>query len=197
MASRKRIVRDRSYGLSMDEPKRVEPPKAQPDEVEMLLYALDRTRRTFEWKCGDLDEDGLRRTLPPSTITLAGLLKHLALVEDHYTSVALVGQPLGAPWNGVEAAEWPDWEWRSANDDAAQDLYALWREAVGRSQRAVAQMLETGGLSQLTKLTENDETLNLRRVLVDLHEEYARHLGHADLLRESIDGRVGEDAPRN
>ena len=180
----------------MDEGQRVEPPKANPDEAEMLLYALDRSRRTFAWKCADLSAVELRRTLAPSTMTLGGLLKHLALVEDHYTSVAITGEPLPALWDGVDASEWPDWEWRSAADDEPADLYALWRGAVERSRRAVARLLESGDLGQATKLTESGEALNLRRVLVDLHEEYARHLGHADLLREAVDGRIGEDAPR-
>jgi hypothetical protein len=181
----------------MDEGHGVVPPKPDPGEVEMLLYALDRTRRTFAWKCGDLEEVGLRQRLGPSTVTLGGLLKHLALIEDHYTSVALTGEPLGVPWRDVDAGEWPDWEWRSAADDSPSELYALWNGAVTRSRDAVARLLESGDLSQPTKLTESGEALNLRRVLVDLHEEYARHLGHADLLRESIDGLVGEDAPRS
>lgn len=174
-----------------------EPPMPSPSEPEMLLYALDRTRRTFAWKCGGLDEAGLRRALPPSTMTLGGLLKHLALVEDHYTATALTGEPMGEPWDGVDVTEWPDWEWRSAARDSATDLYALWDRAVDRSRRAVAQLLATGGLDQPTKLMAAEGSpLNLRRVLVDLHEEYARHVGHADLLREAIDGLVGEDAPR-
>ncbi|HEX7167877.1 MAG TPA: DinB family protein [Acidimicrobiales bacterium] len=181
----------------MNEPHPVEPPMPNPNEVEMLLYGLDRTRRTLHWKCGGLDAAGLGRALAPSTLTLGGLLKHLALVEDHYTAVALTGEPMGEPWDGVDASEWPDWEWRSAAHDAPAELYALWDDAVARSRRAVAQLLETGGLDQPTKLTTDDgRPLNLRRVLVDLHEEYARHVGHADLLREAIDGLVGEDAPR-
>ena len=162
----------------------------------MLLYALDRTRRTLAWKCGALDEDGLRRTLPPSPMTLGGLLKHLALVEDHYTALALTGEAMGEPWDRVDPGEWPDWEWRSAAGDAPSELYALWDRAVDRSRRAVARLLENGGLDQPTKLTTDDgRPLNLRRVLVDLHEEYARHVGHADLLREAVDGLVGENAP--
>jgi hypothetical protein len=180
----------------MNEAQPVAPPKTNPDEVEMLLYGLDRTRRTFAWKCGGLDVVELRQALPPSTMTLGGLLKHLALVEDHYTSVALIGEPLGPPWDGVDASEWPDWEWRSAMSDEPADLYALWHGSVERSRSAVTRLLQTGDLGQPTNLRESGDALNLRRVLVDLHEEYARHLGHADLLRESIDGLVGEDAPR-
>lgn len=162
----------------------------------MVLYGLDRTRRTFAWKCGGLDEGALGQTLPPSSMTLGGLLKHLALVETHYTAVAFTGEAMGEPWDSVDASEWPDWEWRSAAHDAPAALYELWQGAVDRSRRAVAQLLGAGGLDQPTKLTDDGQPMNVRRILVDLHEEYARHLGHADLLREAIDGLVGEDAPR-
>ena len=129
----------------------------------MLLFGLDRSRATFAWKCGGLDAAGLNKRLPPSTMTLGGLLKHLALIEDFYTTRDVTGQPMGPPWR----------------------------------QAAWAAALAQGGLDQPTKFTpESGEGRNLRRVLVDLHEEYARHVGHADLLREAIDGLVGEDPPQ-
>jgi hypothetical protein len=180
----------------MDEAKDVEHPPTSPGEVEMLLYALERSRRTFAWKCGGLDAAGLRQTHPPSTMTLGGLLKHLALVEDHYTAVAFTGEAIGQPWDGVDPSEWPDWEWRSAAHDTPDDLYRLWNQAVDRSRRAVATLLAHGGLDQPSKLTnKGGELMNVRRVLVDLHEEYARHVGHADLFRQRVDGLVGEDPP--
>ena len=167
-------------------------------ETELLLFALDRTRATFAWKTGGLDTEALAaRTCPPSTMTIGGLVKHFALVEDHYTAVAFTGGPMAEPWRSVDPAEWPDWEWRSAADDTPEELYAVWRAATQRSRDAVSALLARGGLDQPTSLTTPDgSTPNLRRVLVDLHEEYARHLGHADLLREAVDGLVGEDPPR-
>ena len=76
-------------------------------------------------------------------------------------------------------------------------LYALWRGAVQRSRTAWAAVLAEGGLDQPSKyVTETGESPNLRRDLVDLHDEYARHVGHADLLREAVDGLVGEDPPQ-
>ncbi len=86
--------------------------------------------------------------------------------------------------------------WRTAADDSAADLYATWCAAVERSRAAVADALVNGGADQLTKLVFDGQSPNLRRMLVDLHDEYARHVGHADLLREAIDGLVGEDPPR-
>src|SRR5215469_9047476 len=171
-------------------------PSATADEAEMLLFGLDRSRATFAWKCGGLDAAGLNKRLPPSTMTLGGLLKHLALVEDFYATRDVTGQPMGPPWRQADFDADPDWEWHTAGSDTPEALYELWRGAVGRSRAAWATALAQGGLDQPTKFTpESGEGRNLRRVLVDLHEEYARHVGHADLLREAIDGLVGEDPP--
>ena len=172
-------------------------PPANAGEAELLLYALDRSRRHLRWKCADLDADALRRTHPPSTITLGGLLKHLALVEAQYTALAFTGEPMGEPWDSVDPSEWPGWEWRSALGDEPHQLRALWERAVAKSRDAVAGLLAQGTLDQPSRLTTaSGEAVNVRRVLVDLHEEYARHVGHADLLREAVDGLVGED-PRH
>jgi uncharacterized damage-inducible protein DinB len=172
-------------------------PSRTAGEVEMLLYSLDRARAQFAWKCGDLDAEGLRREHPPTTMTLGGLLKHLALVEDTYTANDLTGEPIGAPWRDVDFDADPEWEWRTAADDSPADLYGLWRAAVARSRAAWSAALASGGLDQLSKRTPDaGGSPNLRRILVDLADEYARHVGHADLLREPVDGRVGEDPPR-
>lgn len=167
-----------------------------PDEVAALLGALDRNRRTFAWKTGGLDHGAMNRTLAPSTLTLAGLVKHLALVEDHYFTHQLLGQDYPDVWRPLGGPDAEDWEWTSAADDSPEELRTLWLEAVARSQAAVDQVLAEHGLGALVQVSDWDERQNLRRTLVDLIEEYARHTGHADLLRESIDGLVGEDAPR-
>lgn len=173
-----------------------EPPMTA-GEVEMLLFALDRSRATIAWKCGGLDAAGLRTPHPPSAMTLGGVLKHLAFVEDNYTSTDFTGQPLGPPWDADDARTDRDWVWRSAADDSPDELYGLWRGAVERSRAAMARAFADGGLDQRSKLTlSSGESPNLRRVLVDLHDEYARHVGHADLLREAVDGVVGEDPPQ-
>lgn len=161
--------------------------------MESLLGALDRIRRTFAWKCGGLDAAGMGATLGPSTITLGGLLKHLSWLEAHYFSLSLLGREPGPPWNTVDWDAEPDWEWRSAADDSPEELMTLWRSAVARSQEAVDEALADGGLDRRVEWTEWTEKQSLRRVLIDMNEEYARHTGHADLIRESIDGLVGED----
>jgi Protein of unknown function (DUF664) len=172
-------------------------PSMTAGEVEMLRFALDRARAQFAWKCGGLDAAGLSRPHPPSAMTLGGLLKHLALVEDQRTAVFLTGEPMGPPWDAVDFEADPDWAWRSAADDSPAELYRLWHEAVERSRAATARVLADGGLDQPSKFTTpSGEHPNLRRVLVDQIEEYIRHTGHADLLREAVDGLVGEDPPQ-
>ena len=165
------------------------------NEVDTLLGALERIRRTFAWKCTGLDADAMRRTLGPSTVTLGGLLKHMALVEKHWFTISLHGRRPGDPWESVDWDGEADWEWRSAADDSPEYLEALWREACDSSRAAVAEALAAGGLDFLAVGSDWDVRPSLRRMLVDMVEEYARHTGHADLIRESIDGLVGEDAP--
>jgi hypothetical protein len=117
-------------------------------------------------------------------------------VEEEYFSRWLLGVELGPPWSAVDWDAEPDWEWRSAADDSPEELYALWERAVARSRAAVRQALAEGGPGYLAAFTTSrGEQPSLRRLLVDLIEEYARHVGHADLIRESVDGRVGEDPP--
>lgn len=163
-------------------------------EAEVLLAVLDRNRRTFAWKAFGPDAEGMRRRLAPSTMTLGGLAKHLALVEDHYFTHLLLGRPYPDVW--APLADDPDWDWHSAADDSPEEIRALWEAAVARSHAAVDEALADGGLDRLLDLSPDEgEPHNLRRTVVDLIEEYARHTGHADLIRESIDGLVGEGEP--
>jgi hypothetical protein len=178
------------------EQSRPEPPLAG-DETATLLGSLERQRATLAWKCGGLDAAGLRATVGVSSITLGGLLKHLALVEDHYFSQKLLGRDPGPPWDTADWDADPDWEWHSAAGDTPEQLDTLWQDAVARSRSAVAEALADGGLDRLATGIANarGEPPSLRRVLIDLIEEYARHVGHADLIRESVDGLTGEDPP--
>ncbi|MGJ5753824.1 uncharacterized protein DUF664 [Streptomyces puniciscabiei] len=172
-----------------------EPPVAG-TEIDTLLGSLERQRRTLAWKCADLDATALAATLPPSSVTLGGLLKHLALVEDEYFTARLLGEELPAPWAGVDWDAEPDWEWRSAAEDTPEELYALWRASVARSRAHIRRAVAEGGAGCLVAYTSRrGERPSLRRFLVDMIEEYARHVGQADLIRESLDGRVSEDPP--
>ncbi|MGZ4600066.1 MAG: mycothiol transferase [Oryzihumus sp.] len=172
-----------------------EPPIAGTD-VEQLLGALDRLRWTFRWKADGLDAAGLQARIGASTLTLGGLLKHLAACEDYMFTTKMRGEPIGAPWdaNGWDGSN--DWEFASAADDSPAELYALWDGAVERSRARVAAALAEGGLDQPVHASSPDgQHASLRRLVCDMVEEYGRHTGHADLLREAVDGRVGEDPP--
>ena len=175
-----------------DEQGRPEPPAAG-DEIETLLGFLEFQRATLAWKCSGLDAAGLNATVGASSMTLGGLLKHLAYVEDDWFSHALHGRAKAAPWDTVDWAADRDWDWHSAADDTPEELVALWRDAVSRSRSSVASALEDGGLDRLAHRTAPDgEAPSLRWIVVHMIEEYARHNGHADLLRESVDGLTGE-----
>lgn len=164
-------------------------------EVEHLLGALDRLRATFRWKADGLDAAGLQVRVGASTLSLGGLLKHLAVVEDHMFTTKLSGDPIGEPW---QSADWDgdDWEFASAAVDTPDRLYAYWDDAVQRSRTRLAAALSDGGLDRRVHVTGPDGgPVSVRRLVCDLIEEYGRHTGHADLLREAVDGRVGEDPP--
>lgn len=173
----------------------VDPPLAG-DEAAALVGSLERQRAIFAWKCGGLDAAGLRATVGVSTMTLGGLLKHVALVEDtHFTRLVLAEGP-GAPWDAVDWDAEPDWDWRTAAEDTPEQLMALWRAAAARSRDLVAGTLAESGPGGLGRhVTSTGQSPNLRRILLDMIEEYARHIGHADLIRESVDGLTGEDPP--
>lgn len=165
------------------------------DENETLLGILDRTRSVLAWKTGGLDAPGLSATVGRSTVTLGGLLKHLAFVEDYYFSTKLFGCNPGLPWNAVDWDANPDWEWHSAADDSPDELYALWQAAVARSRASLREALDNGDMGQLVDISDDGRRSNLRRLVLDMIDEYARHNGQADLIRESVDGLVGEDPP--
>jgi uncharacterized damage-inducible protein DinB len=176
----------------VDEQGRPEPPLAA-GETATLLGFLDFQRATLAWKCGGLDATGLRVTIGVSSMTLGGMLKHLALVEDDWFSRWLPGQDSQPPWDTVDWKADRDWDWHSAADDTPSQLFELWRGAVDRSRVQVAQALADGGLDTLARRTWPDgRAPSLRWIVVHMIEEYARHNGHADLIRESIDGLVGE-----
>jgi hypothetical protein len=172
-----------------------EPPLAG-TEAEHLVGALDRLRTTFRWKADGLDAAGLRTRIGASSLTLGSLLKHLARAEDEMFSVKLSGTPYGAPWDTAPWDTDPDWDFTSAAEDTPEELYALWDGAVARSRATLDAALADGGLDQLVHLSWPDgRRASLRRLVCDLIEEYGRHTGHADLLREAVDGLVGEDPP--
>jgi hypothetical protein len=175
-----------------------EPPLAG-SEIEHLLGALNRQRWTFRWKADGLDTAGLELRVGSSALTLGGLLKHLAAVEELASSWQLAGEEPDWPtdpgrWRTPEGWE----ETLDAQGATPAELYALYDSAVEQARARFAAALDRGGLDQdVHSSAPNGQHANLRRLLFDKLEEYARHTGHADLLREAVDGRVGEDPPND
>lgn len=173
-----------------------EPPLAG-TETEHLIGSLERLRATFRWKADGLGADGLAVRIGASTLTLGGLLKHLAACEDVMFTGKLSGSPPGEPWESLGWDPLGDWAFTfDTTGHTPEDLYALWDGAVERSRERLGAALEHGGLDRPVYLEwPGRGHLSLRRLVFDLVEEYGRHTGHADLLREAVDGRVGEDPP--
>ncbi|WP_193106366.1 DinB family protein [Brachybacterium sp. FME24] len=171
---------------------RPEPPLAA-DEVATLVGFLEYQRATIAWKCSGLENLELNMTVGPSTMTLGGLLKHLAYYEDHWFSHHLRGNPRKTIWDAVNWDAEPDWEWTSAAEDSPETLRALWSDAVSQSRCMLGEALAEGGLGVLAGRGLPDGRVPTARwILVHMIEEYARHNGHADLIRESVDGLIGE-----
>jgi uncharacterized damage-inducible protein DinB len=158
-----------------------------------LLGFLDYQRATMAWKSRGLDAAGPQTTVGASSITLGGMLKHMAWVEDYWFSVRLRGAVPVAPWKAVDWDADPDWEWHSAADDSPEQLHARWKDAFAHSRTMVAETVAEGCLEFLARQPwPTGESPSLRWILVHMIEEYARHNGHADLIRESIDGESGD-----
>jgi len=157
------------------------------DERTTLTGYLRAYRLTLELKCSGLDAAGLaRRSVPPSNLSLLGLVRHLTDVERHWFRRALDGQDIGWVYRRDDDRD-AAFNEAVADPEVVQAAWAAWREEVRFAEGFVdtAPDLEVTG-------TYEDGVVSLREVLVHMIEEYARHAGHADLLRERIDGRVGQ-----
>jgi len=164
-------------------------------EVDHLLASLDRLRATFAWKARGLDAAGLAFRLPSSELSIGRLLKHLSRAEDEMFTWRLWGEAPSELWRSAPWDTDADWDFTSADQDTPDYLYALWTETVARSRASVQRALAIDGLGHEAHLGWAGQHVSLRRLLFDLVEEYGRHTGHADILREAIDGVVGEDPP--
>lgn len=172
-------------------------PRNDPDlaanELTSLSQFLDFHRATLVAKVSGLSSEQLGRpAIPSSAITLGGMLKHLALVEDDWFQVKFLGRPEVEPWDSAPFDLDPDWDWHSAAQDAAPDLLGLYDAACGRSRAAV---VEVGGNLDTLSVEVDRRTggrYSLRWIMIHMIEETARHNGHVDLIREAIDGTVGE-----
>jgi uncharacterized damage-inducible protein DinB len=171
---------------------RIDPDLAA-EELTMLTQFLDYHRATLAAKAAGLDAAGLATTIGPSSLTLGGLVKHASLNEDHWFGVILLDRPQAEPWASAPWADDPDWEFHTAADDDPADLLAEYEATVARSRANVAEAAAAGGLDgRSARASRSGEKFSLRWILLHMIEETARHNGHADLLRENVDGETGE-----
>jgi hypothetical protein len=166
------------------------------DETTTLRGFLDHHRDTFRMKCAGLSQAQLAQPLPPSDMTLGGMMKHLAIVDQSWFEDDFAGRGLMPPFDTVDWEADGDWEWHTAKDDSPEELLALFDEAVRRSDAVLDEALGPGGPG-LDGLSVADQPhglgkFSLRWIILHMIEEYARHNGHADLIRESIDGQTGQ-----
>ena len=172
---------------------RTDPPLTA-DEITTLRSFIDFYRATILRQCAGLTVEQLRTPHPPSTMTLAGMLKHLAYVEDVWFNVRLAGNEPAPPWDTVDWSADDDWDWHSALDDTPEQLTGLFDDAVAASERILEDVLAetpppgTGALDRNAAREGRRGQISLRWILVHMVEEYSRHAGHADLLREALDG---------
>jgi uncharacterized damage-inducible protein DinB len=177
---------------TFDQGTRTEAP-IRADELTALRGFLDYHRDTFRWKCAGLTQEQLTQAHPPSTMTLGGMMKHLALNEVGWFGGTLLGEADPPPFDAVDWDADPDWEWRTARDDSPEDLRALYDDCVRRGDAGIDRALAAGGLDAESVRTSSDQgAFSLRWILLHMIEEYARHNGQADLIRESVDGMTGE-----
>jgi uncharacterized damage-inducible protein DinB len=168
---------------------RTDPPESGP-ELDQLTSVLDYQRETILRKTDGLTREQLAQQLPTSSLTLGGLLNHLALVEDSWFPVRFSGLPDDELWTGIDWDADPDYEFRTAADLEPAELRRRYEEACARSRQVVAGAQSLDQLS--VEKRQNGMHFDLRWVLLHLIEETARHAGHADLLREAVDGTTGE-----
>lgn len=162
------------------------------DEVGMLRSFLDHYRATIRLQAAGLTGAQLDRSLPPSDLTLGGMLKHLAFVEDYWFSYHLMAHDPAPPWDTAPWDDDPDWDWHSAAGESHAELDALLSAAVARSDECLDAALAADPELDREVARPRDPatggTATVRWVLVHMVEEYCRHAGHADLIRQSIDG---------
>lgn len=168
----------------MGDQKRSEPSQVAADRASLTGF-LQYQRETLAWKCAGLTAEQLReRAVPPSELSLLGLVRHMAEVERSWFRAVVNGEQARAHWPGQVSGTFAEFDVDSADPDEA---LRVWEEECARS-RAIVDATESLDVT----VPWRDEVFSLRYVITHMIEEYARHNGHADLLRERIDGTTGE-----
>ena len=169
----------------MTEDNRPEPPSIG-GERETLAGFLDFQRATLLWKLEVLDDEQVRRAMVPSGTSLLGIVKHLAFVERSWFQAVWAGREVSFPWTKED----PDADWRIEPTETTEQVVALYDGECDRSREIVAEA------TTLDEVVEHPRRpgwrMSRRWILTHMIEETARHVGHADLMREFTDGRTGE-----
>lgn len=152
-------------------------------EREQLTVFLDHQRGVMLRKVAGLDDALLRTPATPSNVTLLGMLKHLAYVERYWFRSVFAGEDVAFPWTDDD----PDADWRPEPEDTVEQVAALYRDEIARARLIVA----AASLDD-TCVPERGRTNDLRGIMIHMIEETARHLGHADVIREALDGATGD-----
>jgi uncharacterized damage-inducible protein DinB len=175
--------------IDPDKDPRTDPP-GEGSELATLTGFLDYYRKTLELKCSGLDAEALaRRSVEPSKMSLLGLVRHMSDVERGWFRWFMAGEDVPDRFSSPEDRD-GDWDGAKPDPAVVEEAWQAWREEVAFAERfvAAAPSLEITG--------QRDDKwrgkLSLRWVLTHMVEEYARHIGHADLIRERIDGAVGQ-----
>lgn len=158
-------------------------PPRQAGEGETLAGFLDLQRGVMLRKVADLDDESLRRSMTPSGLTLLGMLKHLAYVERWWFRAVFAGEDVTFPWTDDD----PDADWRAEPDESVDSIATLYREECAKAREVVA-----AASFDDTCTTPEGDSITLRWIVAHMIEETARHLGHADIMREAIDGATGD-----
>jgi uncharacterized damage-inducible protein DinB len=167
---------------------RVDPPD-RGAERPMLLAWLDFQRATLARKCHGLDDEQLRlRAVPPSQLSLMGVVRHMAEVERWWFRMVLDQADVGWLWYSEQH---PDADFEDVEDANGAQMLAVWRQECAQSRAAVAAHRSLSDTAPVPFGDRGGRTVSLRWILLHMVEEYARHNGHADLLRERLDGSVG------
>jgi uncharacterized damage-inducible protein DinB len=172
-----------------DDPRDQSAPEGE--RATLVLYLRNR-RLTLEMKCAGLDAGQMAcRSVPPSNLSLLGLVRHLASVEQFWFRRVLAGEECPRLYRG-ESGEHEDFDDAVADPECVAEAWATWRAEVAFAEQFVVSATDLGATGTFDAAPGQDGTISIREVMVHLIEEYARHLGHADFLRERIDGRVGQ-----
>ena len=158
-------------------------PPRQAGEGETLAGFLDLQRGVMLRKVADLDDESLRRSMTPSGLTLLGMLKHLAYVERWWFRAVFAGEDVTFPWTDDD----PDADWRAEPDESVDSIATFYREECAKAREVVA-----AASFDDTCTTPEGDSITLRWIVAHMIEETARHLGHADIMREAIDGATGD-----